>query len=319
MSILCSLPLVASLFSACTPPAPLATGYVEGEYARLAPVEPAEIKQVLVHRGQTVRKGDIIARLETDDVENDLNEAQAAVNEAQAQLDNLKLGKRDEEIAVLEASINSAKALLAERQRVLHRQEGLFQRDVMSKATLEKAQTDYDMAAARLEELKAQLVVATLPARKNQIKAAQSSLERASARLARTKWRLQERTITAPADGKIFDVIHRQGEIASPTAPVVSMLPKGAVKLNLYVPEEKFSTISIGSKLRVNCSSCQNGLYASVSYVADGPEFTPPVIYSLENRQELVFLVEAKPIDAANTLKPGQIVDVALEKNHEPH
>ncbi|WP_068315434.1 HlyD family secretion protein [Polycladidibacter hongkongensis] len=312
MSFVCSLPLIAAMFSSCSSPLPLATGYVEGEYARLAPVEAAEIAQVYVRRGDSVKAGDIMARLQTEDVEIDLVEAEAAVNEAQAHLDNLKLGKRPEEINVLEASIASAAALLTEKERVLARQVGLYKREVMSKATLDKAQTDHDVASSRLAELKAQLEVAKLPARKDQIKAAQSALQRAKARLERTKWRLAERTIHAPADGKVFDVIHHRGEIASPTAPVVSVLPEGAVKLTLYVPEASFSKLHLGTTLKVNCSSCADNLRAKVSYVADGPEFTPPVIYSLENRQELVFLVEAQPLNTASGLKPGQIVDVEL-------
>ena len=92
---------------------------------------------------------------------------------------------------------------------------------------------------------------------------------------------------------------------------MVSLLPEGAVKLRLFVPETAISAIARGSRLQVRCDGCPDGLTATVSYVADGPEFTPPVIYSLENRQKLVYLIEARP-DAGSDLKPGQIVDVAL-------
>ena len=92
------------------------------------------------------------------------------------------------------------------------------------------------------------------------------------------------------------------------------MLPDGAVKLKLYLPEESFSSVAVGSKLSVRCDGCAPDLVARVSYVSPDPEFTPPVIYSLETRQKLVFLVEARPSPGdATRLRPGQPVDVALK------
>jgi HlyD family secretion protein len=88
------------------------------------------------------------------------------------------------------------------------------------------------------------------------------------------------------------------------------LLPDGAVKLRLYVPEAKIAQIHPGSRLAVQCDACAAGISAVVTYVADAPEFTPPVIYSLENRQKLVYLIEARPEGVH--LKPGQIVDVSL-------
>ena len=155
--------------------------------------------------------------------------------------------------------------------------------------------------------------MAQLPARPQEIAAAEATLRGAEADLDRARWTLDKRALTAPAAGVIADVIRNPGEIAGPSAPVLSLLPDGGVKLRLYVPEALISRIKIGTPLSVNCDACPQGLTAAVSYIADGPEFTPPVIYSLQNRQKLVFLIEARPDStAAALLKPGQIVDVDL-------
>ena len=90
------------------------------------------------------------------------------------------------------------------------------------------------------------------------------------------------------------------------------MLPDGAVKLTVFVPESAFSSMKVGAMLGVNCDGCDPELKARVSYVSPDPEFTPPVIYSLETRQKLVYLVEARPEGDASKLQPGQIVDVVL-------
>jgi len=109
----------------------------------------------------------------------------------------------------------------------------------------------------------------------------------------------------------VVDVIRQPGEIAGPSAPVLSVLGEGAVKLRLYVPEARVSGIRVGDALAVHCDGCAEGLRARITYISDQPEFTPPVIYSLENRQTLVYLIEAAPEDGTR-LNPGQIVDVAL-------
>ena len=91
------------------------------------------------------------------------------------------------------------------------------------------------------------------------------------------------------------------------------MLPDDALKLTLYAPEAALSSLALGQPLAVRCDGCPSGLTAAVSYIAREPEFTPPVIYSLDQRQTLVYLVEARPAhDVALRLQPGQIVDVDL-------
>jgi len=91
------------------------------------------------------------------------------------------------------------------------------------------------------------------------------------------------------------------------------MLPDGALKLTLYAPEGALSSLAVGEQLPVRCDGCPSGLTAVVSYIAREPEFTPPVIYSLDQRQTLVYLIEARPAhDLTLRLQPGQIVDVDL-------
>ena len=85
------------------------------------------------------------------------------------------------------------------------------------------------------------------------------------------------------------------------------------MKLSLFVPQRSFSSVEVGKVLKVRCDGCPDGLEARISYVSPDPEFTPPVIYSLETRQKLVYLVEAK-VENDGRLQPGQIVDVRLSE-----
>lgn len=312
MSFLCALPLAGTLFSACAAPPPLAVGYVEGDYVLVAPVEMARIASLAARQGDRVAAGGTLATLEADDARHGVAEAQAALAQAEAQLADLRLGRRPEEIAVLEATLRSAGAQAAEARRVLERTRDLSRRGIAAEADLERTQTAVELAEAAVGQAEANLAVARLPARPETIRAAEGQAERARATLAQAEWRLAQRTIAAPADGVVNEVIRNPGEMAGPTAPILSLLPDGGTRLKLYVAEPQFSSVGIGTLLSVRCDGCPDGLTARVSYLAPEPEFTPPVIYSLETRQKLVHLVEARPEGDAAALKPGQIVDVRI-------
>ena len=314
MSVLCAIPLAASLFSACGPAAPLAVGYVEGEFVLLAPIETAQVETVSVRRGDRVEAGKVVATLERGDAEIAVADAEAGLARAKAQLADLRLGKRPEEIAVLEAAVRSAKAQAEEAKRVLARAQDLFKRGIAPESQFDEASTRMELADAEVRQAEANLTVAGLAARAETIKAAEYQVNQAEAQLEQARWRLSKRMLEAPSPGRIDDVIRNAGDIAGPSAPVISMLPDGAVKLRVFVPEAQFSLVKVGSLLDVRCDGCPDGLTARVSYVSPDPEFTPPVIYSIETRQKLVYLVEARPEGEASPLQPGQIVDVRLRQ-----
>jgi len=315
MSVLCSIPLAGLLFSACAGPAPLAVGYVEGDFVLLAPIEVAQVRSISVKRGDRVEAGADMAEMETDDAKIAVAQAEAALGQAQAQLANLLIGKRPEEIDVLDAMVRSAKAQAAERRRVLARATDLLDRGINTQAEFDEAQTAVEVAEAQINQAEANLAVGKLPARAEEIRAAENQVKQASTALDQAKWRLTKRSLTAPSAGRVDDIIRNPGDVAGPSAPVISMLPDGAVKLSVFVPQPSFSKLEVGKILKVRCDGCPDGLEARISYISPDPEFTPPVIYSLETRQKLVFLVEARPVDAKSMLQPGQIVDVMLDES----
>ncbi|MCG6884831.1 MAG: HlyD family efflux transporter periplasmic adaptor subunit [Silicimonas sp.] len=311
MSFLCALPLASSLLAACTPPAPFATGYVEGEFVLVAPVAVAQIRHVAVSRGDRIEKGGLLVEMERRDTEIAIAEATAGLAQARAHLADLKEGKRAEEIEVIEANLASAGAQASEATRIRERISSLTERGAATTSQQEDAITAEQVALARVRQIEAELAVARLPARPEAISQAEAAVRAAEAALSRANWNHEQRTLTLAESVIVYDLIRGEGEIAGPNAPILSVLGEGAVKLRLYVPETSISRLAVGDLLDVSCDGCADGLSARVTYIADGPEFTPPVIYSLENRQKLVYLVEARP-ESGGALKPGQIVDVAL-------
>lgn len=314
IDFVCAVPLLASLFSMCSPPPPLASGYAEGEYVLIAPVETARIENLEIRRGDHVEAGQTLGSLEHRDAEIAVAQAKASLGQAESQLADLNQGRRPEEIDVLKATLESAKAQAAEAELNVKRQGDLLKRGISPQSAYDNAETARDVAKAAVSQAEANLAVAGLAARPDQIKAAEAAVAQAKAALENAQWRLDQRTLTAPKDGTITDIIRNPGELAGPQAPVISMLPDGAVKLRLYVPESAVASIHPGTRLTFECDGCGGNMTATVTYVADGPEFTPPVIYSLDSRQKLVWLIEAKPDGGAAMLKPGQIVDADLAR-----
>jgi HlyD family secretion protein len=95
---------------------------------------------------------------------------------------------------------------------------------------------------------------------------------------------------------------------------VVSLLPPQNIKLRFFLPEEKLGTVKAGQAVSVSCDGCGAPIPARISYIATGPEYTPPILYSKDSRAKLVFLIEARPSPAdAERLHPGQPVDVRLK------
>ncbi len=288
-------------------------GYVEGEYVLIAPEESGRIAKVLVKRGQVVAAGDQLFAMESTDIEAERAEAAARLAQAQAQLaDLLRSRMRPAEMAVIEASIIEAEATLREAELELGRQEQLAQKNFATQSDLDTALATRDRAKARLASLRSELDVARLPGRDHVIAAAEENMAAAGAALAHAAWRLDQRAPTAPYAGVVEDVIRRAGEIASPTTPVISLLPPENRKVRFFIPEGERSSMRLGDRISVACDGCPIELAAEISFIASDAEFTPPIIFSVESREKLVYMVEAVPLDGAAELPPGQPVDIAL-------
>lgn len=140
---------------------------------------------------------------------------------------------------------------------------------------------------------------------------AESALRQAKANLAWAQTRLNRRRGLSPADGTVQQIYFRPGETVPAGRPVLALLPPGNLKIRFFAPQAQLPEIKYGDTVAVSCDGCEKGLTAKVSFIARSAEFTPPVIYSLEERAKLVFLIEARP-EHPDKFRVGQPVTVAL-------
>jgi len=294
-----------------TPP-PGYPGYVEADYVRVAAPLSGTLAKLSVKKGDQIVAGAPLFVLESAQEAAARAEAEARVRKAQAALADLEKAKRPPEIAAVRAQVVQAQASLKQSEADLERARKLVADKFLPPQKLDEALAKRDSDRARVAELFAQVTVANLPARADEIGAARAEVKAASDALSQAQWRVDQKTQTAPAGGIVNDTYYREGEWVGAGAPVASLLPPSNVKIRFYVPEPQLASLRMGGAVTVRCDGCAQSIAAKVSFIAPQAEYTPPVIYSRENRAKLVFLVEARP-DAPNAaLHPGLPVEVAL-------
>lgn len=305
------LPMLVLAGCSETPPAGY-PGYVEGEFVRVAAPLSGTLLELAVQRGTQVAKDAPLFTLESEQERAARAEAEARVRQAQATLANLEKARRPPEIAAVRAQLAQAQASLRQTEADLVRTQKLVADRFLPPQQRDQALAARDRDRARVAELDQQLRIANLPARADEIAAAAADVKAAGDALAQAQWRVEQKSQTAPAAGLVADTLYRAGEWVAAGAPIVSLLPPANVKLRFYIPEALVGAIRIGDAVTVRCDGCGADIPAKVRFIATQAEYTPPVIYSRENRANLVFLVEAWPDTPNPALHPGLPVEVAL-------
>ncbi|MBI5592895.1 MAG: HlyD family efflux transporter periplasmic adaptor subunit [Deltaproteobacteria bacterium] len=299
--------------SSCSPPASdKIQGYVEGEFVYIASPLAGALKTLQVQRGTQVKEGDPLFSLENTPEKAARDEAQRRMAQARANLDDARKGKRPSEIASIEAQMKQARVALTLSEREFARQEKLTRiQGANSEQDLDRARAARDQDSQRVAQLEADLKTAQLGSRVDQLLAAEATQRAQEAVLARADWDLSQKAQSAPRDGLVFDTLYREGEWVAAGRPVISLLPPGNIKVRAFIPETRLAAIHPGDPVRVTVDGLKEQLAGKVSFISPQAEFTPPVIYSLENRSKLVFMVEAVfDPETAVKLHPGQPVDV---------
>lgn len=290
-------------------------GYVEGEYVRVAAPFAGTLQQLSVRRGDTVAAGAPVFALERENEAAARREAEARRQAATARLANLESGRRPSEVEAIAQQLRRAQSARGLAAANLSRQENLARAGFVSAATLDDFRTQLRTAEAEVASLTAQVATANLPARRDEIRAARADLDAANQVLAQSDWRLGQRVVAAPVAGVVHDTYYLAGDFVPAGGAVASLLPPGNLKVKFYAGEALAGRLKRGDRVALGCDGCAAPVAATIDFVSDRVEFTPPVLYSKENRQKLSFLVEARPAAAdAARLKPGQPVDVTLPR-----
>jgi HlyD family secretion protein len=289
-------------------------GYIEGEFVYVSSPLGGTLTNLAVARGAEVKSGQLLFELEHEAESAVVREASQKLSQAKARLEDLTKGKRPSEIASLEAQLERARANLRLSEIELTRVAKLREEKVIAADELDRVKARREADQAQVASLAADLETGRLGAREDEVKAAQAEVEALTAALAKAEWSLTQKKQFAPADARVHDTLYRVGEWVAAGNPVVSLLPPTNIKVRFFVPQVELATIKIGQVVSVTFDGGANPYRATVNYISTQAEFTPPVIYSQENRAKLIFMVEAAfPPADAEQLRVGQPADVKLE------
>ena len=310
-----ALALCTAWLAACSQPKDAGwSGYADGDYVYVAAPIAGQLSVLGVLPGQQVKKGQLLFALDNEAEKAASEEATARLAAASYQAADTEKGKRELEVSVNQAQLAQARTQASLASNDLARKRELLARGFIAQAQVDEAQHTYAQAQAHVAELASAVQVARLPARSDEQLAAQAQVDAARQVLRQNDWRTQQKQQAAPVDAQVADTFFRAGEFVNAGQPVVSLLPAPNVKARFYVPETQIQQIALGGHVTLHCDGCQP-IAARVTFISTKPEYTPPVIYSNEQRAKLVFLVEAKPAptDAAR-LRPGQPLSVSAAR-----
>jgi HlyD family secretion protein len=245
-------------------------GYAEGDNAFIAAPQPGWVSSLRVERGTLVHRGDLLFTL-------DDTTQKAARDQAEASL------------AAAKASLSQEQANLIYTRTQLQRQSGLARAHAGTAANLDLARSNYEQSAARVAQL-------------------QSQIQQMEAALTSASYSLSQRAVVSQTEGRVQDIYFRTGEYVPASTPVVSILPPKNIYVRFFVPETQFDRVHVGEKVRITCDGCKP-MDATITFIAQQQEFTPPVIFSVGVREKLVFKLEARAPGGLK-LNPGQPVQV---------
>lgn len=286
-------------------------GYIEGEFIYVASPLSGVLTNLAVSRGAEVQAGHLLFVLEHGLESAEWLEAKGRLGQARARLENLNKGRRPPEIASLQAQLERAQASLRLSQLELERRAKLLEGKAISAEEFDVSQSRRDADHASVSALSADLETARLGAREDEVRAAEAEIQAWTATVTKAEWAVTQKTQFAPTNAWVHDNLYREGEFVAAGRPVVSLLPPANLKVRFFVPQPRLADFKTGTTVLVQIDGAAAPLRATVNYISTQAEFTPPVLYSKENRAKLVFMVEAAfAAGDAIQLRPGQPVDV---------
>ncbi|MBO3762005.1 HlyD family efflux transporter periplasmic adaptor subunit [Ciceribacter sp. L1K22] len=286
-------------------------GWIEADLRFIGAEGAGRLTQVAVAEGEPVEPGTRLFSLDDESAQALVAARRASLETLAAQYElALSAQKRPEEIEILKASRRQAEAQLSLSRQELTRVKALASTGTATRASLDAAIAAEAANQAALDNVRGQITLAGLSARNEAVRQAKGAMDAAAAELAAAQVALERLSIDTPAAGIVQTLYYHVGEVVPAGRPVVSLLVPEDMRVRFFVSETEIAGIAPGQTVHVTCDGCQP-MDARISFVSEQAEYTPPEIYSMEERAKLVYRVDATPNDPRQ-LRAGIPVDVSL-------
>ena len=308
-------PLLALLAGACSDDrAGLEMhGTLERDRLELVAESDEQIVEVLVREGDRVLAGALLLRQQAGTMQPRLDQARAALAEAERRLADAVAGPRPREIDEGRAALAGAESAVATERREFERVEQLVERKLLSASSLDQARTRRDAAVAARDQARARLRLLQEGTRPEQIREAEAAVARSRAALAELETSAALYEVHAPRAGRIEALPYELGERPPARAPVVVLLAEGTPYARIHVPEPLRVRMTAGSRVAVSIDGVEDALDGTVRFISAEASFTPYYALTQKDRARLSYLAEiALDDELAATLPVGVPVQVTI-------
>jgi len=266
-----------------------------------------------VDEGQVVQAGQLLARLDAKDLEQQVAMRRADTATAKAVLDAALAGSRKEEIEASKAALEQATADLRRLEPDEARLRDLQQKGIVSVRDFEAIRASLEAARAKVRQIEQQYTLVRKGPRNEDIAQVRARFEQAQQALALAQTQLGYATLTAPISGVILSKNIEPLEYVAPGTSVVTLADLGKVWLRAYVEESDLGRVKVGQKGFVTTDSFPGKRYEGrVAFIASEAEFTPKSVQTRKERAKLVYRIKVEIPNPAMELKPGMPVDADI-------
>jgi HlyD family secretion protein len=299
-----------------TPPADIyvASGVIEVPTVALGSEIGGRVDEFLVIEGDAVQQGGVVARLSADLLEAQRAILAAASDEAQANLDLLLSGARDEDTAVAEAAVALAQAVLDGANQALADAQSISSQVPTRDELIDLAQAQVDQAQAGLDGAEAALQALEQGAADSLVQSAQAAVDAAGAEVDEIERKIANQEIRSPIDGLVMERLALVGELALPGWPIILVADLSEVELKVYIPEADLGWVNLGQNVAVRVDAYpERAFQGTVVVIAEEAEFTPRNVQTPNERVILVYEVIIRVPNSDGALKPGLPADAVFE------
>jgi HlyD family secretion protein len=274
-------------------------GRIEAVEIDIAAKTPGRLRDLLVEEGEFVNTGQPLARMDTDVLQAQRDEAAAQLAQARAaiQTAQFQVAQRQSEHAAAQATAAAQAAELDAARKRYARTRTLAERGSISQQELDDARAAVDGRAATAAAARAQITAAAaaIETARSQVLSAQSAADAATATIARIDADLLDSTLKSPRDGRVQYRVAQPGEVLGAGGNVLNLVDLGEVYMTFFLPETVAGRVALGSEVHIVLDAApQYVIPASVSFVAAVAQFTPKTVETASERQKLMFRVKAQ-------------------------
>jgi multidrug resistance efflux pump len=289
-------------------------GNIDIRDANLAFNEQERIAEIFVEEGDRVKKGQVLAILQTHRLEAQIQEVEAQIAAQQEVVKRLESGTRPQEIGQARAEVAAAKATVRNSVLNFERISKTSGAGATSQQALDNARAQLDVDQAQLKVKEKALNLALEGPRKEDIAAAKNTLEALKASLSLLKIRVADMTLISPSPGIIRNRILEPGEMASPNQPVVTLALTDPKWVRAYVSEPDLGRINLGMKAKILSDSFPGQSFEGwIGFISPVAEFTPKTVETEDLRTKLVYEVRVFVHDSEDLLRLGMPVTVIVD------